>query len=154
PMLFANSDNDGIFPMDGNRRIIARLRQLYKMYGKPDLVDAYVSKGGHDYRPDLRLAIFKWINKHLKGDTGEIKDADDKPLKGVELRVFAEDKDIPKDAINGSVDETFVPVAKVKLPKETLGLTEFPLWQLDRAKEMAERVFHNMGKVKPARSVQ
>ena len=26
PMLFANSDNDGIFPMDGNRRIIERLR--------------------------------------------------------------------------------------------------------------------------------
>src|SRR5262249_49942040 len=62
PMLFANSDNDRIFPMDGNRRIIAQLRQVYKLDGKPDLVDDYVSKGGHDYRPDLRLAIFKWIN--------------------------------------------------------------------------------------------
>ena len=62
-------DNDPIFPMDGNRRIIARLRKIYKMYGKPDLVDEYVSKGGHDYRPDLRVAIFKFINKHLKGDT-------------------------------------------------------------------------------------
>jgi dienelactone hydrolase len=28
PMLFANSDNDRIFPMDGNRRIMARLRDL------------------------------------------------------------------------------------------------------------------------------
>src|SRR5260370_26719791 len=26
------------------------------LYGKPDLVDDYVSKGGHDYRPDLRKA--------------------------------------------------------------------------------------------------
>ena len=32
PMLFANSDNDRIFPMDGNRRIIERLRKAYKMY--------------------------------------------------------------------------------------------------------------------------
>ena len=50
--------------------------KLYKMYGKPELVDEYVSKGGHDYRPDLRIAIFKCINKHLKGDTtAPVKDA-------------------------------------------------------------------------------
>ena len=29
PMLFANSDHDPIFPMDGNPRIIDRLRKLY-----------------------------------------------------------------------------------------------------------------------------
>src|SRR5205807_268800 len=69
PLLFANSDNDSIFPMDANRRIIAKLRKIYKMYGKPELVDEYVSKGGHDYRPDLRIAIFKWINQHTKNDT-------------------------------------------------------------------------------------
>ena len=36
PLLFANSDNDSLFPMDGNRRIIDRLRRLYKFYGKTD----------------------------------------------------------------------------------------------------------------------
>jgi cephalosporin-C deacetylase-like acetyl esterase len=117
PMLFCNSDHDPIFPMDANRRIADRLRKLYTMYGKPELFDDYVSQGGHDYRPDLRLAIFKWINKHLKNDTGTIKDADFKPLPGKDLRVFAEDKDVPKDAINGKIDETFVPKAEVKLPE-------------------------------------
>jgi cephalosporin-C deacetylase-like acetyl esterase len=116
PMLFCNSDNDTIFPMDANRRIADRLRRLYKMYDKPELFDDYVSKGGHDYRPDLRLAIFKWINKHLKNDTGPIKDADFKAIAGKELRVFAEDKDVPKDSINAKIDETFVPKAEVKLP--------------------------------------
>src|SRR5713101_3835525 len=88
PMLFANSDNDPIFPMDGNRRIIAKLRRIYKMYGKPEPVDDYVSVGGHDYRPDLRVAIFKWINKHLKNDTtSKVEDsAKYTPLKGRELR--------------------------------------------------------------------
>src|SRR5207249_3627304 len=62
PMLFANSDNDRIFPMDGNRRIIERLRKLYGMYGKPELVDEYISQGGHEDRADLRVAAFKWIN--------------------------------------------------------------------------------------------
>src|SRR5439155_10238451 len=91
PLLFANSDNDRIFPMDGNRRIIARLRKVYQMYGKPDLVDDYISVGGHDYRPDLRVAIFKWINKHMKGDMGPVKDAEFKFFPNQELRGFAED---------------------------------------------------------------
>jgi cephalosporin-C deacetylase-like acetyl esterase len=137
PMLFANSDNDPIFPMDGNRRIIAKLRQVYKMYDKPDLVDDYVSKGGHDYRPDLRLAIFKWINKHLKNDTGPVKDAEFKPLPGKELRVFAEDKDLPKDAINGKIDETFVKRAEVKPPEKG----QFAEWKKGMLKALRESSF-------------
>src|SRR5262249_47950349 len=66
PLLFCNSDEDTTFPMDSNRRVIARLRRVYEMYGKPDLVEEYVSHGGHTYRADLRQAIFRWINIHLK----------------------------------------------------------------------------------------
>ena len=69
PLLFANSDSDTIFPMDGNRRIIERLRKCYAMLGKKENFDEYVSKGGHAYRPDLRIAIFRFFNKHLKNDT-------------------------------------------------------------------------------------
>jgi dienelactone hydrolase len=137
PLLFANSDNDTIFPMDGNRRIIERLRQVYKMYDKPDLVDDYVSKGGHDYRPDLRVAVFKWINKHLKNETGEVKDAQFKPLEGKDLRVFPEDKDVPKDAINGKIDETFVKRAEVKLPEKG----KFAEWKKGMMKELHEKSF-------------
>jgi dienelactone hydrolase len=126
PMLFANSDNDSIFPMDGNRRVIAKLRTLYQMYGKPDLVDEYVSKGGHAYRPDLRLAIFKFINKHLKGDTATpVKDIDFPELPGKLLRVFPTDADIPKDVLNGQIDQTFVPRANVNLPEQG----EFAKWR-------------------------
>jgi cephalosporin-C deacetylase-like acetyl esterase len=137
PFLFANSDADKIFPMDGNRRIIDRLRRLYKMYDKPDLVDEYVSKGGHDYRPDLRVAIFKWINKHLKNETGEVKDADFKPLPGKELRVFPEDKDIPADALNAKIDETFVRRAEVNLPAEG----KYDEWKKDLMKQLREKSF-------------
>jgi dienelactone hydrolase len=137
PMLFCNSDNDTIFPMDANRRIADRLRKLYKMYDKPELFDDYVSKGGHDYRPDLRIAIFKWINKHLKNDTGPVKDADFKPLPGKDLRVFAEDKDVPKDAINGKIDETFVPKAEVKLPEPG----KFEEWRKGLVKKLRQQSF-------------
>jgi hypothetical protein len=137
PLLFANSDNDGIFPMDGNRRIIARLRSLYKLYGKPDLVDEHVSKGGHDYRPDLRLAIFKFINLHLKGERGEIKDADDSPLPGKELRVFPTDADVPRDAINARIDETFISLARVELPAEK----DFADWKKGMLSQLRQRCF-------------
>jgi dienelactone hydrolase len=119
PMLFANSDNDTIFPMDGNRRVFKKLQQVYTMYGQPDRVDEYISKGPHDYRPDLRVAAFRFLNKHLKNETTTpVKDADFKPIPGKELRVFPTDGDIPKDALNGKIDETFVPRAKVKLPEK------------------------------------
>jgi cephalosporin-C deacetylase-like acetyl esterase len=151
PMLFANSDNDRIFPMDGNRRIIARLRQLYQMYDKPELVDEYISKGGHEDRPDLRVAAFQWMNKHLKHDASEVKHVETKPLPGKELRVFPEEKDIPKDAINGKIDETFVPTANVKLPKEG----EFAEWKKGLMKGLRHKSFRSLPERVPlAKSVK
>lgn len=147
PLLFANSDNDRIFPMDGNRRIITRLREAYKMHGQPDLVDEYVSKGGHAYRPDLRVAIFRWINKYLKGDTGEVKDATDPPLPGKQLRVFPEDKDLPADAINGRIDETFITKADVKLPEAG----KFAEWQRGMLAKLREGPLRNLGDVPAAK---
>ena len=137
PLFFCNSDKDTIFPMDGNQRIIERLRKLYTMYGKPELVDAYVSHGGHAYRPDLRIAVFKWINQHLKNDTGPVKDADFQPIPGKDLRVFPEDKDVPKDAVNGKIDELFIARSSPPLP-DTGG---FENWRRDLLKRLREQVF-------------
>src|SRR5262245_47216257 len=137
PMLFANSDKDTIFPMTGNKRIIERLRKCYDLFGAKDKVDEHVSKGGHDYRPDLRIAIFSFFHTHLKGDKAAVKDADFAMIEGKELRVFPEDKDIPKDAINAKADETFVPAAKVELPTEK----NFKEWKAGLVKQLKEKVF-------------
>jgi dienelactone hydrolase len=137
PLLFANSDADKIFPMDGNRRVMAKLRKLYKMYDKPDLVDEYISKGDHEDREDLRVAAFKWMNKYLKNDTTPVKYAPYKQLAGKELRVFPEEKDVPKDALNGKIDETFVKRAEVKLPEKG----QFAEWKKGMIKELREKSF-------------
>jgi dienelactone hydrolase len=142
PLLFANSDHDTIFPMDGNRRIIERLRKCYTLLGKPENVDEYVSTGGHDYRPDLRIAVFSFLNKHLKGDTGPVKDADFPKIDGKDLRVFPEDKDLPKDQVNDRIDELFVPKAEVKLPKEG----EFKEWKAGLVKKLRETSFRAVPK--------
>jgi dienelactone hydrolase len=128
PMLFTNSDADSIFPMDANDRDISRLERVYSLYGASDLVDAFVSIGGHAYRKDIRQGACRFINIHLKGDprivgdseldliTGEGKDKR-YPIPPEKLRVFPEDSDIPKDQLNKTIDQHFVPMAKVDPPK-------------------------------------
>jgi dienelactone hydrolase len=146
PLLFVNSDADSIFPMDGNRRVAERLRRAYRLLGKPELFDDYVSKGGHAYRPDLRLAVFGWMNKHLKNDTSPVQDGDAAPLPGKELRVFPEDKDLPADAINSKVDETFV-ARGVATPPET---KDFDAWKKDTVKRLREVSFRTFPDRVPA----
>jgi cephalosporin-C deacetylase-like acetyl esterase len=138
PMLFANSDKDAIFPMDGNRRVFDKLHKVYTLYGKPELLDEHISKGGHDYRPDLRIAVFRFLNKHLKNDTtSPVKDAQFRPIPGNELRVFPTDADTPKDALNGRIDETFVPRAEVKLPEKG----KFEEWKKEMIRKLRTQVF-------------
>jgi dienelactone hydrolase len=147
PLLFANSDKDTIFPMDANRRIIDRLRKLYKLHKQPNNVDEFVSSGGHEYRPDLRMAVFKWINTAMRGDRGPVKDsAEFKPLPGKDLRVFPEDKDLPADAINNKIDETFVPLAKPSLPQPS----NYAKWKRDRVSELRAHSFRVFPEQLPA----
>ncbi|MBM3982295.1 MAG: hypothetical protein FJ304_18910 [Planctomycetes bacterium] len=146
PLLFANSDTDGIFPMSGNKRIIERLRKCYDLFGAKDKVDEHVSKGGHDYREDLRLAIFNFFNTYLKGDKAAAKDTQYEKLEGKLLRAFPDDKDIPKDAINATADETFVPVAKVELPTAKT----FKEWKAGLVKQLREKVFRALPEKVPA----
>jgi len=123
PMLFVNSDNDPIFPMSANDRIINRLSVLYARFGQGDKVGAAVSIGGHAYRTDIRRAVYEFFNRHLKMDAKPVTDADcgmmpDKSprIAKENLRVFPMDADIPADQLNTRIDQTFVPKAKPELP--------------------------------------
>ena len=128
PLLFVNSDKDDIFPMDANERIINRLERLYSLYGAGDRVAAVVSVGGHAYRQDIRQAAYRFINSHLKGDAREVTDGEvdlvseggtpgSYPIPPQKLRVFPTDADLPKDQLNTSIDERFVPLGSVAAPE-------------------------------------
>ena len=127
PLLFVNSDQDSIFPMDANQRVINRLEQVYSLYGAGDFVDSVVSIGGHAYRQDIRQAVYRFINMHLKNDASVVSDSevdlvtgpDNNPRHPIEperLRVFADDSDIPGDELNTTIDQRFVPIASVEPP--------------------------------------
>jgi cephalosporin-C deacetylase-like acetyl esterase len=136
PLLFANSDHDTIFPMTGNQRITARLTRLYKLLGRPEAFDTVVVPGGHDDKLPLRLAAYRWINRWLKNDDREVSEPELPRIEGSELRVFP--VEVPADALNDRIDETFVPEAKVELPRDPAG---FASWREGLLTQLRERSF-------------
>jgi dienelactone hydrolase len=127
PMLFVNSDADAIFPMDANERVVSHLERLYSLYGAGDSVDAFVSIGGHAYREDIRRAVYRFINTHLKGDPRPVTDSEvdivsegskpgSYPIPPESLRVFPTDADLPQDQLNTKIDEQFVSVGRPAAP--------------------------------------
>jgi len=128
-MLFTNSDQDSIFPMDADQRVINNLERLYGLYGAGDFVDSFVSVGDHAYRKDIRQAAYRFINMHLKNDPRAVEDSEVDLVSGPEdnrqypiapekLRVFPKDSDIPKDELNTTIDRHFVPMARVEPPQK------------------------------------
>jgi hypothetical protein len=148
PLLFVNSDQDRIFPMDANQRVINRLERLYSLFGKGNLVDSVVSVGGHDYRQDIREAVYRFINTHLKNDPREVTDGEidlvtgthpnEKfPIAPERLRVFPTDADIPADELNTTIDEHFVAMADVAPPEKG----RFDAWKADLLGELRRVTF-------------
>jgi hypothetical protein len=162
PMLFTNSDKDGIFPMDANERVINSLERYYSLYGAGDLVDAFVSIGGHAYREDIRRAAYRFINIYLKNDPRMVADSEvdiaigtgDKrkfPIEPERLRVFPKDSDIPADQLNTKIDEHFVPMAKVEPPAKG----DFQEWKRALQTELRRVTFHYFpGRIPPAKLLE
>jgi dienelactone hydrolase len=158
-LLFVNSDQDRIFPMDANQRVINRLERVYSLYGASDFVDSVVSIGGHAYRQDIRQAVYRFINMHLKNDARVVKDSEidlvtgsgnnqRHPIDPEELRVFPKDSDIPADELNTTIDRHFVPIAQVKLPQKG----RFEKWKAEILKELRRVTFRYFPKSIPSAS--
>lgn len=140
-MLFENSGYDPIFPMPANERIRDRLADIYRWYEKKpgDLFDIGVTPGGHSDNVELRLMAYRWINKHLKNDNGEVSEPPLPKIDGKDLRVFPEDKDLPADRINAKIDESFVTLATPAAPKTR---AEYTNWSETLREELLDRVFN------------
>lgn len=147
PLFFMNSDQDSIFPMDANDRVINRLERVYSLFGASDRVDAFVSIGGHAYRKDIREASFRFLNTYLKNDPRPVLDSEVDlvtgpreevhPIPPERLRVFPQDSDIPRDALNREIDRHFVPMAKIEVPAKP----EFESWKRELLVQLRKRTF-------------
>jgi hypothetical protein len=116
-----------------------------------------VSVGGHAYRKDIREAEYRFINSHLKGDARAITDSEQDvvseagnpgtpPIPPEKLRVFPTDDDLPKDQLNTTIDEHFVPMAKPDLPEKGT----FEEWKTELREELRRVSFWYFPKELPA----
>ena len=103
PMLFANSDNDPIFPMDGNRRIIAKLQQDLRActasrtwWTNTSATAATTTGPTCASRSSSSSTSTSRATRRRRSRTARST----RRSKGTELRVFPTDDDLPKDAIN------------------------------------------------------
>lgn len=108
PLMIANSDSDGIFPLDGVNRCFFAARDIYELYGKTSSLGLTITPGPHKDTQQLRVPTFHWLREHLQGESPLITDVAEAQFTPQELQVFAK---LPADEINTNIDETFVPVA-------------------------------------------
>ena len=118
PLLIANSDKDTIFPLDGVQRTHAKVANIYKLLNASTNLGLLITEGPHKDTQDLQLPIFRWFNRHLKGEDPVIEMAATKFFTGQELKVF--DK-IPEDELTSKTHNTFVPAYEPKGKGELSG---------------------------------
>lgn len=112
PLLIGGTDRDGLFNLENTLRIHDKVRRLYQLHKANDKLGLILAPGGHDETPELQLAVLRWFNRHLKGEEKPIEMAVKKFFTPEQLRVFSE---LPTDAINTNIAETFVPVRSAGL---------------------------------------
>lgn len=141
PLLLGNSDADDIFPVAAYRRLADKVRRIYDLYGASDRFQLLETKGPHKDTPELRVGAFRWMNRWLKNDNSEVRDDEPAKLTPQQLKVFAH---LPDDAINTTIQESFLKAAKIELPQAPAVARE---WWKGRAPELLEelrnRVFRN-----------
>ena len=110
PLLIGNSDKDTHLPA---RRRLPHPHQSREHLRTPERASTnlglLITEGPHKDTQDLQLPVFRWFNRHLKGEDPVIEMAATKFFTGQELKVF--DK-IPEDELTSKIHNTFVPVAK------------------------------------------
>ncbi len=109
PLLIGGTDKDGLFNLENTLRIHEKVRRIYQLHQAADKLGLVIAPGGHDETPELQLAVLRWFNRHLKGGEKPVELAAKKFFTPAQLRVFTE---LPTDAINTNIADTFVPPAK------------------------------------------
>jgi hypothetical protein len=148
PVLLGNSDADLIFPVAGYRRPAEKVRRLYDLLGAGDQFALLETKGAHKDTPELRLGVYRWMNRWLKGDNGEVTERAPQPLEPGKLKVLDRP---PADALNALVPEGWRRPARIQQPQSAEVAREWwkgqaPLW----LEELREQVFGGWPQQPPA----
>ncbi len=115
PLLICNSDKDSIFPLDGVVRLHAKVKRVYDLCGAANKLGLLITEGPHKDTQDLQVPVFRWFNRHLKGEDPIIEMAATKLFTPPQLRVFDH---LPADEHTSKTHENFVTASPAPTPPE------------------------------------
>ncbi len=127
PLLIASADRDGLNSIEAVRDVYGRLKEIYKLYDKPDNVLLVETPGGHSYHERSRTRIFSFFIKHLMGkdvppeEVGDVDESESAMLPAEELQVYVDGP--PADDRTKTIQETFVKMAAPPAISNTKQLT-------------------------------
>lgn len=82
---------------------LPELKQLYRLFGKEELVDARVwIEFGHNYNQVSREYMYRWFNKHVLGKDEIVKEQPFKPIPPKDLAVYNADHPRPADELDSA----------------------------------------------------
>ena len=82
---------------------LPELKQLYKLFGKEDLVDARCwPEFGHNYNQVSREYMYRWFNKHVLEKDEVVKEQPFKPVPPKDLSVYNADHPRPRDELDSA----------------------------------------------------
>ena len=65
--FFTNSPlHDGNFEVSGVRETIAAAEPIYRLYGRPEHLQAYYPDCGHDFPEEARRLTYEFLDRHLQ----------------------------------------------------------------------------------------
>src|SRR5262249_13380627 len=103
--------------------------------------------GPHKDTPELRLGAYRWLNRWLKDDTGEVTEPERPKFTPQELKVFGR---LPDDAVNALAHESFLLPARPELPMVPAGAKEW--WggkKIEWMQDLWDRVFRGWARQPP-----
>lgn len=139
PLMLGNSDADAIFPVAGYRVLADKVRRLYDLYGAGDRFVVLETQGPHKDTPELRLGEYRWMNRWLKNEPGDVIERERPRMTPQKLKVFDR---LPADAINPLVPEGWLRPAVIDQPRVPEVAREW--WKgkgPELMQELRERVF-------------
>lgn len=136
PLLICNSDKDSIFPLSGVVRLHSKVASIYRLYGATNQLGLLITEGPHRDTQDLQLPVFRWFNRHLRGEDPRIEMAATRFFTPAQLKVLDQ---LPADERTSKIHESFVPLASHAEPPP-----DQVAWEAQRdgwRRALTERVF-------------
>ncbi len=138
-LLVAASTEDVLFRPYAFRDLVHRARMVYRLEGCEDRIGLVEDVFRHGYTPKLRLAIFNWFEKHLKGsDQPVTEDLRDEMEPDEALAVYRT-KTPPADDRLKEVDRFFLPLPQTPKVRDRTQWERHQQESLDRLRRTTFR---------------